>query len=67
MFSCPTRSFQDNIKIDIKAMKTGFISLNTVISGGLFEHDIKPSVYTRIEAFQNQLSDYYVFNKESFL
>jgi len=49
----PTRSFQDNIKTDIKAMKTGFIFLNTVTSGGLFEHYNKPSVYTRKEAFQN--------------
>jgi hypothetical protein len=47
----PTHPFQDNIKTDIKAIKTGFISLNTVTSGGLFEHDNKPSVYTRKRAF----------------
>jgi len=53
MFSYRTHSIQDNIKLDTKAMKTAFISLNTEISGGLFEHANKPSGYTRKEAFQN--------------
>jgi hypothetical protein len=53
MFSYSTLSFQDNIKIDVKAMKTGFISLNSETSGGLSEHDNEPSGYIWKEAFQN--------------